>query len=209
MFSKSAARPARERGLAALLLSLARKSQLKPVICINEAPKPAMLCSAFIHQGHPMKFVLTPVAIAAFAASLALALPASAESITSAGSSASSAGSASLKGSSDSITGSSDSSSTDKTALVHDGDYRVAAVAPADKPDSVRLMLEPLDMANAQPFALTVPTQAFKGELPVAGDRIHAQRRAYGVQFARAQEPFFLVLADAWTDDLASRPITN
>jgi hypothetical protein len=157
-----------------------------------------------------MRSILNPAAAGALL--LALALPAGAESIvaagSSAGSSASSAGSASLKGSSNSIEGSSHSSSKDRTALVQDGDYRVAAVAPATEAGTLRLMLEPLGMADAQPFALTVPAQAFGGQLPAAGDVVHAQRRAYGVQFARAEQPFFLVLADAWMDELASRPIT-
>ena len=154
---------------------------------------------------------MTPLFRTAIAALALTALaPAFAESITAMGSSASSAGSASLKGSSGSIEGISNSSSTDKTAMVQDGAYRVAAVQPAAQADMLRLQLEP-QTQGAQPFALIVPAQAFGAQAPVAGDVVQAQRRDYGVQFTRAQaaEPFFLVLADAWHAELNSRPITQ
>ena len=154
---------------------------------------------------------MTPLFRTAIAALALTALaPAFAESITAMGSSASSAGSASLKGSSGSIEGISNSSSTDKTAMVQDGAYRVAAVQPAAQADMLRLQLEP-QTQGAQPFALIVPAKAFGAQAPVAGDVVQAQRRDYGVQFTRAQagEPFFLVLADAWHAELNSRPITQ
>ena len=154
---------------------------------------------------------MTPLFRTAIAALALTALaPAFAESITAMGSSASSAGSASLKGSSGSIEGISNSSSTDKTAMVQDGAYRVAAVQPAAQADMLRLQLEP-QTQGAQPFALIVPAKAFGAKAPVAGDVVQAQRRDYGVQFTRAQaaEPFFLVLADAWHAELNSRPITQ
>ena len=155
------------------------------------------------------------ICVAASALALSMLAPAMAGSITAVGSSASSAGSASLKGSSNSIEGSSDglsnSSSKDKTAMVKDGNYRVAAVLPAQAPGMLRLQLEPQGMADAQPFVLNVPAQAFGAQAPVAGDIVQAQRRDYGVQFAHAQtqEPFFLVLADAWNAELNSRPVTQ
>ena len=154
---------------------------------------------------------MTPLFRTAIAALALTALaPAFAESITAMGSSASSAGSASLTGSSGSIEGISDSSSTDKTAMVQDGAYRVAAVQPAAQADMLRLQLEP-QTQGAQPFALIVPAKAFGAQAPVAGDVVQAQRRDYGVQFTRTQaaEPFFLVLADAWHAELNSRPITQ
>ncbi len=154
---------------------------------------------------------MTPLFRTAIAALALTALaPAFAESITAMGSSASSAGSASLKGSSGSIEGISNSSSTDKTAMVQDGAYRVAAVQPAAQDDMLRLQLEP-QTQGAQPFALIVPAKAFGAQAPVAGDVVQAQRRDYGVQFTRTQaaEPFFLVLADAWHAELNSRPITQ
>ena len=74
---------------------------------------------------------------------------------SSVGISASSASSASSKGSSNSIEGSSDSSSKDKTAMVQDGTYRVATVAPDAQGGTVRLGLEPQGMAGAQAWRET------------------------------------------------------
>lgn len=151
------------------------------------------------------------------ACTLALAMagtPAAAEAVAAGGSSvgisASSAGSASSKGLSNSIEGSSDSSSgKDKTAMVQDGTYRVATVTPDAPAGTVRLGLEPQGMAGAPAFVLNVPVQALAGKVPVAGDLLQAQRRDYGVQFARADQPFYLVLADAWNAELDSRPLTQ
>ena len=131
---------------------------------------------------------------------------------SSVGISASSAGSASVKGSSNSIGGSSDSSSgKDKTAAIKDGDYRVAAVAPVPaQADKVRLSLEPQGIAQAEPFQLDVPLQVLGGQAPAVGEIVQARQRVYGVQFTRAAapEPFLLVLADAWGQQLRSRPVT-
>lgn len=140
-------------------------------------------------------------------------VPAWADSFTtsasSAGSSASSAGSAS----SNSISSSSNSSSgKDKTAAVKDGDYRVAHVAPVPaQPDKFRLRLEPQGIAQAEPFSLDVPVSALGGQAPGVGDIVQARQRVYGVQFTRAAspEPFLLVLADAWDQQLRSRPVTR
>ena len=143
------------------------------------------------------------------------ALPAMAESLatsaSSAGSSASSAGSASLRGSSDSISGSSGSSRNDRAVL--DGDYRVARVEPVDgKPDMLRLTLDPVaGVEGAQGFRLDLPQRAF-GDRPIGiGDQIRAQKRAYGLEFARTdtRKPFFLVLDDAWHRDLQTRVLTR
>lgn len=130
---------------------------------------------------------------------------------SSVGISASSAGSASSRGSSNSIEGSSDSSSgKDKTAMVQDGTYRVATVTPDTQGGTVRLGLEPQGMAaDAQAFVLNVPMQALGDHVPATGDLLQAQRRDYGVQFARADQPFYLVLADAWNAELDSRPLTQ
>ena len=145
----------------------------------------------------------------------ATASVASAESIaasaSSAGSSASSAGSASLRGSSDAISGSSESSKT-KQAVI-DGEYRVAGIdATPGKAGTRRLTLVPVDAApGATGFRLDVPEQAL-GARPVGvGDRIRAQNRPYGVEFARVdvREPFFLVLDDASHRDLQTRVVTR
>lgn len=156
----------------------------------------------------------TPFRAAILACALALAAasgPTLADSIVTAGSSvgssASSAGSASLKGSSNSIEGSS-SSRGDKTAMVHDGTYRVTAVTPDEQAATVRIGLVPQAMAGAEAFVLNVPVGAFGGQVPTTGELLQAQRRPYGVQFARADRPFYLVLADAWNAELDARPLT-
>ena len=140
------------------------------------------------------------------AAALAFGAAAQAGSFAS---SASSAGSASLKGSSDSIKGSSNSISDDKTAMVKDGAYRVAQVE-AGESGQLLLTLEPQNLADAQTFQLQVPMQAFGGTQPTTGELVQAQRRGYGVQFARGtpQEPFLIVLADAVHPELSNRPLT-
>ena len=157
-------------------------------------------------------------AILASCALACAAAPALADSIvaggSSAGVSASSAGSVSLKGSSNSIEGSSASSSRgDKTAVVQDGTYRVtagvASAVTAALSGEFGASLAPQGMEGAQAFVLNVPVGAFGGEVPSAGDTLQAQRRDYGVQFARADTPFYLVLADAWSAELDSRPLTQ
>lgn len=128
------------------------------------------------------------------AISLALLLPAHAESFAS---SASSAGSASVGSLSDSVSGSSDASSGKKTAQA--GEYRVVAVATTG--DRQRVQLQ--GVADTQ--------QAFTLELPLAaavlavGERIAVLDRPYGLAFARvaapaapAGAPFFVALADGW-----------
>ena len=139
-------------------------------------------------------------------AALALACAAQAEGVVS---SAGSAGSASSQVSSDSIKDSSKSSSGDKTAMVRDGAYRVAQVE-AGESGQLLLTLEPQNLADAQTFQLQVPLQAFGGTQPTTGELVQAQRRGYGVQFARGtpQEPFLIVVADAVHPELSNRPLT-
>jgi hypothetical protein len=141
--------------------------------------------------------------------------PALAESLatsaSSAASSASSAGSASLRGSSDSIKGSSDSSRDDPQ--VAEGEYRVARVAPVGgRAEMLRLTLEPHRTAGAAgSFTLDLPRHALGKRPLAAGDIVSAQRRPYGLEFARAdtRDAFFLVLADDWHRDLQTRVISN
>lgn len=133
-------------------------------------------------------------------------------SASSAGSSASSAGSASLRGSSDSIRGSSDSSSRDDHRVTT-GEYRVTELAAIqDRADMLRVTVEPVDAgAGASGFSLDLPRRALGAQPLQVGDRISAQHRPYGIEFARVErrEPFFLVLADDWGRDLMTRPLGN
>lgn len=147
---------------------------------------------------------------AALAACTALSLtaglaPAWADSAVS---SASSAGSASSGSVSDSIRGSSRSSGGDDR--VAEGAYRIVAVAAAERPGRLRLTLQAEAVPGAPGrFELELPQQALQPAGLVEGDRVQARHRAYGVQFARMDnhQPFFLVLADTWHGELASRPV--
>lgn len=132
---------------------------------------------------------------------------------SSAGSSASSAGSASLGSISDSLRGSSDSS-TGQTKVA-DGNYRVIEVADlAQRPGMLRLTLRADGPdAGSGEFALDLPRQALAARGLVAGDRVHARQRPYGIEFAhaadanRAREPFFLVLAEPWLREIQPRAV--
>lgn len=136
----------------------------------------------------------------------AAAWPALASS--SAASSAAEGSSASIGSVSDSFKSSSNSSTT-KTAQ---GDYRVTDVAAADdKPGMLRLTLAPVDGdAQREPLQLTLPQAAVERGRLARGEVVTAQPRAYGVAFARQDEPqqaFFLVLEDAWYRELPAHPV--
>ncbi|MEJ2801990.1 hypothetical protein WAE61_08930 [Comamonadaceae bacterium PP-2] len=123
-------------------------------------------------------------------------------------SSASSAGSASSGSVSDSLSGSSDSSKDDeKTAS---GDYRVVEVAQApDRAGFQRLTLQ--GQETQRRLVLDLPLAVFDQQALRHGDIVHAERRVYGLEFARGdtREAFFLVLADDWHDELAPRAVTQ
>ncbi|MBQ1762126.1 MAG: hypothetical protein IIZ92_04400 [Aquincola sp.] len=146
---------------------------------------------------------LTPLRAAAALAVCGALLPLAAQA-DSAVSSASSAGSASSGSVSDSLRGSSRSSNRDDK--VADGNYRVIDVATApDRPGMLRLTLQ----AEGAEFQLDLPQRTGERSRLQAGDTVQARHRAYGIEFARAdnREPFFLVLADDWHRELASRPV--
>lgn len=141
-------------------------------------------------------------ALAVCGAAATFALPAHADSAVS---SASSAGSASSGSVSDSLRGSSRSSNRDDK--VAEGDYRIVDVAAAPgKPGMLRLTLQ----ADGAEFQLDLPQRTGERSRLVAGDLVHARHRPYGIEFARvdSREPFFLVLADDWYGELASRPVS-
>lgn len=137
---------------------------------------------------------------------LAAVLPARAESFAS---SASSAASQSVGSSSTSLQGSSNSSTgNDKQAV--NGRYEVEQVlAVAGQPGRVRLAMKSLDR-EGETLVLELPAQTAEGALVGTGSVVTATPRPYGVQFARADqaEPFFLVVEDAWMNELPSRPVT-
>ena len=148
------------------------------------------------------------VALATFAAALAVALPipGHADSVAS---SASSAGSASSGSVSDSIGASSNSSNKDKRVAA--GDYEVIDVAQAPaKLDTTRLTLRPVAGTPAQEFTLDVPNRALAARQVDAGAVVHVNERVYGYEFAYAdtKQSFFLALQDDWYRELGSRQVT-
>jgi hypothetical protein len=138
------------------------------------------------------------------AGALGLALNAQADSIAS---SASSAGSASSGSVSDSLAGSSNSSNNGKR--VADADYRIIQIAATPGDDGrTRLTLQADD--PQQRVVLDLPQSTFGQQQLVVGDAMYAHNRVYGIEFGRAdnRQPFYLVLADEWYGELASRPLS-
>lgn len=118
-----------------------------------------------------------------------------ASSASSAGSASSGSVSASLKGSSNSV-----------GDAVADADYRITDVAAApDRAGFVRVALQ--SDAQQQQLVLELPAAVFGPQRLGVGDTVRAERRVYGVEFARGdtREAFFLVLADDWHEELAPR----
>jgi hypothetical protein len=155
-----------------------------------------------------MKFAAT--ALAGLALTLVATLPCRAESFAS---SASSAGSAASGSVSDSLHASSESSTGRKEAA--NGDYRVIGVAELPQRAGVlRLKLRavrPRDNDLAE-LALDVPRDALARRALAEGDLVSARARPYGIEFAygdgeRANQAFFLVLADDWQRELAPRVV--
>lgn len=134
----------------------------------------------------------------------ALAVPAAAESLAS---SASSAGSASSGSVSNSLQGSSNSSSGNNK--VAEGEYRIDAItAVAEKPGFLRLRLQHLAQPGTE-LLLDLPEKTATLAALGVGGHVAARQRSYGLEFATApaREPFYLVLADDWFRELASRPV--
>ncbi|MEO7105459.1 MAG: hypothetical protein ABIZ09_03715 [Rhodoferax sp.] len=129
-------------------------------------------------------------------------------------SSASSASSTSIGSSSASIEKSSNSSSTkDKVAQ---GQYTVVEISALDQqPNLLRLRLQAVTSGPkaADEFFLVLPRQAAEHGHLAVGHVVSAEHRPYGIAFATVASPanvdtaFFLVLDDAWFDELRSRPL--
>jgi hypothetical protein len=122
-------------------------------------------------------------------------------------SSASSAGSASIGSLSDSIKGSSGSSKSN----VAEGDYRIVDVAAADRPDTLRLKMQPLANPgdDAAVIYLDVPRSALSDRAAAPGDIVGVRQRPYGYEFAWADTrvAFFLALSEDWRRELDPRPV--
>ena len=122
-------------------------------------------------------------------------------------SSASSAGSASIGSLSDSIRGSSGSS----TRNVAEGDYRIVDVAAAERPETLRLKMQPIAHPGdeAAVIYLDVPQAALGDREAAPGGVVGVRQRPYGYEFAWADTrvAFFLVLAADWQRELDARPL--
>jgi hypothetical protein len=145
---------------------------------------------------------------AAMAAALVFAIHAHAhaESFVS---SASSAGSASSGSISDSLNDSSNSSSGDKRKVA-DGNYRIIEIGVTpDRVDRTRVTMQ-LEGGQQNRVVLDLPQATFAQQNLAAGDAMYAQNRVYGIEFGKPdhRQPFYLVLADEWYGELASRPVT-
>lgn len=146
------------------------------------------------------------VSIAMFGAASGPALAASSASSASSDGSSASVGSLST-----SIEGSSNSSKADKVA---EGDYRIVEIAAADKlPGKMRVTLRAVNPAVSPAdgeFVLTLPQEAVQQARLAAGGVVTARQQAYGVQFAAGapREAFFLVLQDAWYEELRTKAVT-
>ena len=136
----------------------------------------------------------------------AAVMPAMAESVAS---SASSAGSASIGSVSDSFGRSSDSSSRNRD--VAEGEYKVVDVAAvAQRPGTARMTLQALaERGEDGAFDLYLPQQVVEQNRLAQGQVITAQRRPYGMEFARAEsrQTFFLVLEDNWYRELQAKAV--
>ena len=132
------------------------------------------------------------------------ALPCQADSFAS---SASSAGSASLGSLSDSVKGSSGSSKSN----VAEGDYRIIDVAAAERPDTLRLKMQPVANVDEETAViyLEVPRLALGDRVAAPGDVVGVRQRPYGYEFAWADTrvAFFLALAADWQRELEPRPL--
>jgi len=140
----------------------------------------------------------------AAAGALGLSLHASADSFVS---SASSAGSASSGSISDSLNGSSNSSHGDRRRVAN-GDYRIIQIAATpDRAGRTRVTMQADD--PQQRMVLDLPQVTFDQQQLAVGDAMYAQNRVYGIEFGRGdnRQPFYLVLADEWYGELASRPV--
>ena len=121
----------------------------------------------------------------------------------------SAAGGSSASGSSASSEASSDSSSRRQRAAA--GAYRITGVAAlADRPGQVRLQLQALAADAPEPQHVLVLPQALALRHGLAaGQTVTARPQAYGTEFAlgAAGPAFFLVLDDAWQQELAAQPV--
>ncbi len=151
------------------------------------------------------------------AVTAALAFTAPAWAASSAASMASDSASTSVGSLSTSVENSSKSSSKGKETAA--GQYTVIdmAEAPAREGASAgpvamtRLRLQAVPGMGAEgEFFLTVPTVSVQQGGLATGQRVAANARPYGLEFARVdtQRAFFLAMSDEWMRELRTSPVT-
>lgn len=171
---------------------------------------------------HHPSFFRSPFTLRRLLAATVLSLAAGAAFAESFASSASSAASDSVGSLSNSISGSSNASSGDKKTAA--GTYRIEQMAElAHKPGHVRLHLQALHTTGAAgALQLDLPRAAVQRQGVVAQGTIELRARPYGMEVAHAglQAPagtataapqhtaFFLLLDDAWLQDMHTRAVT-
>ncbi|MFM2053533.1 MAG: hypothetical protein RL456_1570 [Pseudomonadota bacterium] len=91
------------------------------------------------------------------------------------------------------------------------GDHRVLAMDTVPgRPEAVRLVLAPAqgEAGERDRFHLDLPRATAERHALGTGQIVTVQAHAYGYAFVQARGPFFLVLRDAWFDELGTRPVT-
>jgi hypothetical protein len=94
---------------------------------------------------------------------------------------------------------------------IAEGDYKVVAVAQADQAGKTQLTLVPVAAANnTEPFNLFVAQADVKHSGVETGQIVHAQKQAYGLVFARAdnRQPFALLLDQAWKSEVQPKVVS-
>ncbi|PXX46303.1 MULTISPECIES: hypothetical protein [Aquitalea] len=94
---------------------------------------------------------------------------------------------------------------------IAEGDYKVVAVAQAEQAGKTQLTLVPVAAANnTEPFNLFVAQADVKHSGVETGQIVHAQKQAYGLVFARAdnQQPFALLLDQAWKSEVQPKVVS-
>ena len=127
---------------------------------------------------------------------------------------ASSTASSAAGGSSTSVSSVSDSfgaSSNSVAQTIPAGDYEIVALAEvADKPDVLRMTLQPLNAEAAHPLELFVPREALQKNALKLRQIVSAHDRPYGTEFTKTTsgQAFLLILQDNWYRELHSRLVT-
>ena len=92
---------------------------------------------------------------------------------------------------------------------IAEGDYKVVAVAQAEQAGKTQLTLVPVAAANNTEHLFVAQADVKRAGVE-AGQIVHAQKQAYGLAFARAdnKQPFALLLDQAWQSDVQPKVVS-